>query len=392
MLDWIRFGFSVLTIIVAFLEPDKVVRFPLLYDISRYSFCLYSIAVLVLGYRAGNTNPVLLGIVTTCLDLFFVAVIDFSGSPGTPFFVYYLFPVITASSRYGLKGSLAAAAIGIAVYASIRFGFSSYWTKAFELDTFIVRCIYLFALAYMFGFLSDFEKQQNQKLMALNKTAGEAAMHEERRRLAQELHDGLLQVLATLALRLEVCRTHLMGKPAELVRELDLMEKAVKDAMVDIRHFLSGSGTRRLQPGTLAESLKREMGFLRDSLGLRCIFDTEPEELDLPPQTEREIYLVLREGLRNVARHAHASNARIALRVSPDEVRGTIADDGIGFHPEAKIGQGYGLASMKERIEKVGGKLAIESTPGKGTTVSFWVPLSRAAPRKAEPELNVSEA
>lgn len=385
VLDWIRLGFSVLTVLIAYLDSDKVVRFPLLYEVSRYGFCAYSVIVLFLVYRFKNLDSIKLGIVTTCLDLFWVSVIDFSGAPGTPFFVYYLFPVITASSRYGLKGSLAVACIGIATYATIRFVFASYWSSAFQIDTFVVRCIYLLALAYIFGFLSEFEKQQNQKLMALNKTVSEAAMHEERRRLTQELHDGLLQVLATLGLRSEVCRMHLVGKPAELVRELQLMEKAAKDTMSEIRRFISNKGSFHLEAGTLVENLKKEMSFLRDSLGLRLIFETEPEELELPPEIEREIYLVVREGLLNVARHAHASSAEILVRAANKEVRGTLVDDGIGFRPNGGAEEtGYGLASMKDRIERLRGEFSVESTPGKGTKLSFRVPLTVRTPEETK--------
>ncbi|MGH7846209.1 MAG: sensor histidine kinase [Candidatus Binatia bacterium] len=378
ILDWIRLGFSILTVLIAYLGSDRTVRFPLLYEVSRYGFCAYSVTLLLLVYRSKNLEPIT-GILTTGLDLFWVSVIDFSGAPGTPFFVYYLFPVITASSRYGLKGSLAAACIGIATYASIRLAFASYRGSSFQVDTFVVRCIYLFALAYIFGFLSEFEKQQNQKLMALNKTVSEAAMHEERRRLTQELHDGLLQVLATIGLRLEVCRVHLIGKPAELVRELQLMESAAKDTMIEIRRFISNKGSYRLEAGTLVENLKKEMSFLRDSLGLRLIFETEPEEFELPAEIEREIYLVFREGLLNVARHAHASSAEILVRAAHDEVRGTLTDDGIGFRADGGAEEtGYGLASMKDRIKRLRGEFSVESTPGKGTKLSFRVPLNRA--------------
>ena len=382
ILDWIRLGFSILTVLIAYLGSDRAVRFPLLYEVSRYGFCAYSVLLLLLVHRSKNLYPIT-GILTTCLDLFWVSVIDFSGAPGTPFFVYYLFPVITASSRYGLKGSLAVACIGIATYASIRFALASYQGSAFQVDTFVVRCIYLLALAYIFGFLSEFEKQQNQKLMALNKTASEAAIHEERRRLTQELHDGLLQVLATLGLRLEVCRLHLVGKPAELAHELELMEKAAKDTMIQIRRFLSNKGSYHLQPGTLVENLRKEMSFLRDSLGLRFIFETEPEELELPTEIEREIYLVLREGLLNVARHAHASSAEILVRAVNEEVRATLIDDGIGFRANGGAEEtGYGLASMKDRIERLSGEFFVESTPGKGTKLSFRVPLTARTPNE----------
>ena len=113
-------------------------------------------------------------------------------------FVYYFFPIITASSRYGMKGGLSAAVAGALTYGFIRFYFD--WEDSLGIDRFVVRSIYLFVLAYIFGFLTEFESKQNQKLLALSKTAAEVATLEERRRITQELHDGLLQSLASLIL------------------------------------------------------------------------------------------------------------------------------------------------------------------------------------------------
>ena len=376
-----------MAILVVYLDEDISPRFPVLYAVSRYAFLTYSVILLLLVYRVKSPLSMTLGLWTTCFDLGWVCLVDFGGGPGTPFFVYYLFPVITASSRYGVGGSLAVASVGIALYSVMRVSFASYWSRPFELDTLVVRSIYLLGLAYIFGFLSEFERRQNQRLMALNKIAGEAAIHEERRRIAQELHDRLLQVLASLSLRLEVCRTHLIGKTDDLVRELELMEKAAKESLIDIRRYLSGKETDYdLVPGTLVDTLRREMGFLRDGLGLRLIFETEPEELNLAGEIEHEIYLILREGLMNVARHGHASRVEVTLRAVDGTVQGFLVDDGIGFDPETvSKGNGYGLASMKERIRRLNGEIRVESTPGKGSKISFKVPTGRGTLSESRP-------
>jgi signal transduction histidine kinase len=373
-LAWLRLGFSIVAILVVHLDPDKVSRLPGLYQLARYSFFSYSLLALLLAYRTVSSDSAKLGIFTTCLDLFFVSLIDYAGGPGTPFFVYYLFPVITASSRYGTKGSVAVALIGVTIYGFMRF--SPLWDTTMELDTFVVRCIYLFALAYMFGFLSEFEKKQNQRLMALNNTARDAAIYEERRRVAQELHDRLLQALASLGMRLEVCRKHLIGDPSGLTAELELMEKAAQDSMKEIRAFLEGKGNHNFVSGTLLEKIKEEMKFLRDGMGLRMVLENEPEELNIPLAIEKELYLVLREALLNVALHSNASEAILSLAIAEREVRGSLVDDGVGFSVEALgRGNGYGLNSMEERIQKLGGRFFIASIPGRGTKISFVVPL-----------------
>ena len=375
-LAWLRVGFSVAAILVIQLNPERVARFPILSYTLLYSFLLYSLLILYLTRRE-KADSRKIGLVTTCLDLVWISAMVFStGGSRTPFFVYYLFPVITASSRYGTKGGLLVALVGVALYGFVRYLRLS--DRPLGLDIFIIRSIYLFVLAYIFGFLSEFEKKQNEKLMALYKTAGEAATQEERRRIARELHDRLLQVLASLALRLETCRRHLIETPKELSRELELMEDATRSTMEEIRRFLAGKDSQDFAPGTLIERLKEDMRFLRDGLGLQVVLESEPDDLNLPAPVEEEIYYVLREGLRNVTRHAHASKAEILLEETGAEIRGSLKDDGIGFDASAaRNGDGFGLISMEERIKKLGGELSVETSPGRGTRISFRAPLWR---------------
>src|SRR5262249_40608500 len=157
------------------------------------------------------------------------------------------------------------------------------------------------------GFISEFEKKQNEKLLALSKTAGDVATLVERRRIMQDLHDGLLQSLATHILRLETCRKHLLRSPRELETELRSIESDKRNSMKEIRQFLQGKETHSVMAGMLTEKIKEDLRFLRDGLGLNVIFDIEPEHLMPPEELEQDLYLVLREALMNVARHSHAS-------------------------------------------------------------------------------------
>ena len=374
ILAWLRAGFAVVAVAVIQFNPARVARFPLLSYISLGSFLIYSLVILYFTVRA-RADSKKIGLATTCLDLIWVSLIVFStGGSATPFFVYYFFPVITASSRYGIKGGLSAAIAGVALYGFIRFDFD--WDDSLGIDRFIVRSVYLVVLAYIFGFLSEFEKRQNQKLLALSKTAGEVATLEERRRIMQQLHDGLLQSLATHILRLETCRKYLIESPEQLEQELRSMEDDSRSSMKVIRQFLAGKEIQPFPPGMLLEKLKDDLKFMRDRLGLRVILEAEPEDLNIPDEIERELYYVLREGLMNVTRHSHASQAEIFLKQNGTEVHGTLSDDGVGFEAAAATnGSGLGLNTMKERIKKLGGEFFIDPAPGKGTKISFVLPL-----------------
>jgi signal transduction histidine kinase len=375
VLAWLRAAFAIVAVAVIALNPERVARFPLFSYVSLGTFLVYSLAILYVA-TSGRTNSKTFGIVTTGLDMVWISLIVFStGGAATPFFVYYFFPIITASSRYGIRGGLSAAVVGVATYGFIRFHFD--WDDLLGIDRFVVRSIYLLVLAYIFGYLSEFEKKQNQKLLALSKTAGAVAALDERRRIAQELHDGLLQSLATLILRLESCRRQFLESPPELHRELRSIEEDTRNEMKTIRQFLAGKEVQSFLPGMLLEKFKDDLKFLRDGIGLRVILETEPEVFNPPEIIEQDLYYVLREGLMNIIRHSQASRADVVLRQTRTQIEGSLRDDGIGFDPiQARHNRGMGLQSMKERIQRMGGELEIQSSPGKGAKVSFVLPLA----------------
>ena len=375
---WLRVAFALLAIAVIQLNPERVARFPLMSGLVLVAFSIYSAIALVLVVRRNSVFSSF-GSVAAALDVVWVALIVFStGGTRTPFFFYYSFPVITASLRWGLKGSLPVAFIGVAIYITIR------WSLAAEsidqpigIDTIVVRSLYLIFLAGVFGYISEFEKRQNQKLLALSNTAANVAVLQERRRIMFDIHDGILQSLATLILRLESTRGRLPESEKEAIQELQASEELSRSTMKDIRAFLAGKMDHPIMAGTLIERLQEELRFIQEGLGLEVILDCEPDNLNLPAEIERELYYVLREGLTNITRHSHASRVQFRLNQSTSAIEVSLEDNGIGLDRRtAENSHGLGLRSMKERIEKLGGELAFKSSPSSGTKIFFSVPLT----------------
>ena len=304
-----------------------------------------------------------------------IAVIVFStGGTRTPFFFYYSFPVITASLRWGLKGSVPVALVGVILYGFFRLSLAAEsMDSPIGIDTLLVRSLYLIVLAGIFGYVSEFERRQNHQLLALSKTAGEVSALQERRRIRFELHDGILQSLATLILRLEACRTRIPDSEKDLLEEMRSLEDLTRDSMKEIRQFLAGGTTKPLVPGTLLEKLREEARFLRDGMGLDVILESEPDDLELSAETEREVYFVLREALTNVMRHSHASTVNIQLSQENGRLAGSLIDNGVGFSV-IQQDTGVGLTAMAQRLQKIGGELFVESSPGNGTKIVFSVP------------------
>jgi signal transduction histidine kinase len=371
---WLRVGFAALAVIVIQFNPERVARFPLLSFFSLSSFLLYSLAVLYLAKKNKLTAPPI-DVLTNSLDVVWIALIVFStGGTRTPFFFYYSFPVITASLRWGLKGSLPVALVGVIVYGIVRLTLAAEsMGSPMGIDTLLVRSLYLLLLAGIFGYVSEFERRQNHQLHVLSKTAGEVATLQERRRIMFELHDGILQSLATLILRLEGCRTRIPGSQKDFIDEMRSLEDLTRASMREIRQFLAGRTTNPLIAGTLVEKLREEARFLRDGMGLDVILESEPEDLDLSVETEREVYYVLREALTNVIRHSHASKVDIQLSQRNGQLAGSLIDNGVGFNV-VRQDTGLGLPAMAQRVKKIGGELFVSSSPGSGTKIVFSVP------------------
>ena len=389
LLAWLRVAFAIVAVLVVQLNPSRIARFPTLSIFSLASFLFYSLFILELTRRRQLISKKI-GIFTACLDSLFIFLIVFStGGTRTPFFFYFSFPVLTASLRWGTRGSVFVALVGVTLYGLIRFSMAA---ESFEapmgIDTLLVRSLYLIVLAYIFGFVSEFEQKQNQRLLALSETAVKAAAVQERRRITYELHDGILQSLATIILRLESCRSRLLESQKDLRRDIEDIENFTRNSMTEIRNFLAGKETQPLTPGTLMEKLRDELKFLQQSLGLEVILESKPDDPSLPDYVEREVYYALREALTNVTKHSHASRVEIQITQGPDLLEASLKDNGVGFDQDnQKNRSGLGLSGMKDRIKKVGGRLSIKSSPGLGTTVMFAIPLETRKSIEASTEI-----
>lgn len=103
--------------------------------------------------------------------------------------------------------------------------------------------------------------------------------------------------------------------------------------------------------------------------------ELDGDDSGLPPETQLAVYRVVQEACNNVRRHARARNLSVQVCVGPEGVRGQVADDGVGFDMPSRPHPGrFGLVGMRERAQLAGGWLRVESQPGKGTVVSFWIP------------------
>jgi len=196
----------------------------------------------------------------------------------------------------------------------------------------------------------------------------------ERRRIERDLHDGAQQRLIALRMRLSLAEDLLREDPHAASYAIHDLGEDVDHALEDIRSLARGIYPALLADRGLADALRsvgRPSSLAVDvrAAGLRR----------LAPELETAVYFTCREALQNAAKHAEgATRARISLEQDSMMLTFEVTDDGAGFDPPAAP-VGSGLRNMRDRVESVGGTLAIQSSPGHGTAIRGIVPLGRLA-------------
>jgi signal transduction histidine kinase len=197
------------------------------------------------------------------------------------------------------------------------------------------------------------------------------AQEDERRRIAVDVHDDYLQSLTAVRMQLERLRDGIDSpeqreSASRLVQDVSATTERMRSLVFDLRPpALDWAGVASALRLYLEETQERfGIGFQLDSR-----LDEEP-----PPEVRLIAYRIAQEAITNVVKHAQASSIEVALAARDGGLHTTIRDDGRGVESAPSSSRSFGLAAMRERAEAAGGWWRIDSTPGAGTTVEFWLP------------------
>jgi signal transduction histidine kinase len=210
----------------------------------------------------------------------------------------------------------------------------------------------------------------------LYEQAQELAALEERQKLARDLHDSVSQALYGIALGLHTARIQLGRDPDELPESLDYLLTLAEAALAEMRALIFELRPESLEHEGLVAALSKQGAALQARHNVIVQMDL-CDEPPLPIVTKQELYRIAQEALQNVIKHAHAGSVDLALRRTADVVMLEIGDDGVGFDPLGSYPGHLGLRSMRERVERLGGVLQIESASGQGTRLVVKVPLEK---------------
>jgi len=205
---------------------------------------------------------------------------------------------------------------------------------------------------------------------------------EERDRIGRELHDGLAQVLGYLHLKSKAVEGLLSsGQVAQAQAELHQIQEVAREAYGDVRESILGLRTTITASAGLIPTLTEYLHkFSRQSgINARLVMGDDVE-MKFAPVAEIQLLRMIQEALTNIRKHSQASKAWVRLETDGEQAVISVEDDGRGFDP-SRVGQNgqehFGLQTMRERAESVGGTLHVSTQPGQGVRVIVQLPLSR---------------
>ena len=203
---------------------------------------------------------------------------------------------------------------------------------------------------------------------------------EERARIAADIHDDTIQTMAAASLRLQQLRFRLRRRDRGVQEILDKLEEALSLSLSRLRQLIFDLRPPGLDEGSLGAAVRVVLEHIHSDTGLAYRLDDRVSPRT-PDSTALPIYRNIREALTNVRKHARAGTVTVELVEIEDGCLVRIADDGVGYDPvdvEDRPGH-LGLVLIRERAELAGGWCRIESSPGTGTVVEFWVPFEESS-------------
>ena len=214
------------------------------------------------------------------------------------------------------------------------------------------------------------------------KEEAERAVHEERTRIACEMHDGLVQTLAGVNFKMERCAELVPQDPRKCLALLRETKTQLKHGIREARQVVFNLRPGQEETLDLVPALSNFFKSFEEQHGVQVEFDSVGDDSVLHPKTKVFLFHIVQEALQNTSKHAEASRVYVHLGVNHNKLTASIRDNGVGFDVQAVSRDPdkwdhFGLRGMKERAKLLNGEAQLKSSKGKGTTVTVHIPLDR---------------
>lgn len=209
----------------------------------------------------------------------------------------------------------------------------------------------------------------------LNDQLRTVILSRERDRIGMELHDGVIQSVYAVGMKLEILRGQFPMTPEQEEQYHSMMED-LNQIIEDIRLYIRDLRSARDEQATFKQRLENLARHFRDFAHVDVGVEVPADLRTLNDRQRHSLTQIVREALSNVARHAEATRVDIKIRESQNRLILTVKDNGRGFDPDtAKDPDSFGLRNMQQRATRLGGTLVIDSEPGEGTQLTVTVPF-----------------
>jgi len=324
----------------------------------------------LIAYRSPKGTSGQLGWAFTGIDIVLIAcAVNLTGRLSSDLWLIFFFLVVTETLSVSVKAEMTLDVI-------VAIGYTMAVWPVTDWMTYTTRLVFLFLTGAVARRLHSNAEIRNAQLSQLREVL---EVEKEKSRLAREIHDGVGREIVNVILGLEVAaRTgDKSTPPAEAVSTLVRENIGIlRSAMDSTRQLIYETRPWTLDEdaGKLSDRIEEYARRFADRAGVTVEVDVDRGVDDLPQSTAFAILRVMQEALNNAAKHAKASTINIRAVCVDGEMRLTIVDDGAGFDPAARGGDGIGLKAMRERAETLRGRVDVNSAVGKGTTITLIVP------------------
>ena len=352
-LDWniarTRIFVSIVGLLSIYVDPAIDEPFSLRFDmlVVLLTHLAYALASYVYVRRYSSNDRATF--VTAVLDVLFATVISIlTEGPTSPGQIFFAFAIIAVGCRAGFRATLFVTAYGVLLYAPLIVA-----SPADERWAYVMRPVYFAIIGYLLSFLGEQRRDFEARVRKLETAA-------QRETIARSLHDGYLQALASMNLRLKTCRELLeRERAAETLSELRALEQGLAIEYDDVRAYVRSLAA-------VAEN--DDEGGITVATDPRFRIDAQ---LAGSASAVEHVLQIMLEALRNTRRHGEAEDAVIRASAEGGTVRITIDDDGVGF-PEAAPPP-WSIAS---RVAQCGGKLDIARDDRPGGHLEIELPMA----------------
>ncbi len=249
---------------------------------------------------------------------------------------------------------------------------------------YMIGVVFLFIATLLAGllFINNRRKNQRLRLQQVMMEEKQKTVHavleaeeEERKRIAADLHDSVAQKLVVAKMNLESFQSGFKTGNEQQQKTLQHIETLLSESATEVRQLSHSMMPQAFSQSGLTDAVKDFLDKI-ESAGLKTNFIAEGDFTKLAGNKALMIYRIIQESVQNVLKHAHATQLNISIYAENSEIDITIEDNGVGFESQnPALSESQGLKNIRSRIEYLNGKAEINSQPGKGTVLAFFIPF-----------------